>query len=92
VTASEGGGVFLRKTPNGKYIATLDNGSIVEVLPDVQDLNNVPWAHVIANKNGIRIEGWVIQSALTYATPVPNWEPSSTPTTTLTEETITPTP
>ena len=90
ISAHEGGGAFLRKTPNGKFVATLDNGAIIEILPDVQEVNNVAWAHVIANKNGLRVEGWVLQSTMTYATPVPNWEPSSTPT--LTAEVITPAP
>lgn len=92
ISASEGGGVFMRETPNGKFLATLDNGAIVEILPDVQELNDVPWAHVIANKNELRIEGWVLQSAVTYATPVPNWEPSSTSAVISTEEVITPSP
>ena len=91
VTSSEGGGAFLRDAPNGKFLATLENGSILEILPDVTEVNEVPWAHVIANKNGNRLEGWVIQSVLTYATPVPNWEPSPTPIFTPTEE-VTPAP
>jgi hypothetical protein len=80
IAAGEGGGVNLRKTPNGKYLATIDNDSIVEVLPGVEDVNGVTWAHVIATKNGIRIEGWILQSALLYATPVPDWQPTTTPT------------
>ena len=80
VVSDSGGGVNLRKTPNGTYIATLDNGSIVEVLPEVQVLSNTPWAHVIATRNGRRMEGWILQSVLIMATPVPNWQPSTTPT------------
>jgi hypothetical protein len=49
------------------------------VLPDVMEVNGVPWAHVIAVKFGTRMEGWILQSVLVTATPVPNWEPSSTP-------------
>jgi hypothetical protein len=91
IASGEGGGANLRKTPNGKYLATLDNNTIVEVLPDVQEVNGVAWAHVIATKNGVRIEGWILQSTLLYATPVPNWEASATPIFTPTEE-ITPAP
>jgi hypothetical protein len=80
IAAGEGGGVNLRQSPNGKYLATLDNNSIVEVLPGVEDVNGVSWAHVIATKNGIRIEGWILESALLYATPVPDWQPTTTPT------------
>jgi hypothetical protein len=79
ISADEGGGVNLRKTPNGSFIATIDNGSIVEVLPEVEEVNGVPWAHVIATKFGQRLEGWMLQSVLVTATPIPNWEPSSTP-------------
>jgi hypothetical protein len=79
ISADEGGGANLRKTPNGTYIATIDNDSIVEVLPEVQEVNGVPWAHVIATKFGTKLEGWILQSVLVTATPVPNWEPTSTP-------------
>ena len=80
ISSDSGGGVNLRKSPNGTYIATLDNGSLVEVLPDVQELSGVMWAHVIATKNGRKLEGWILQSVLTTATPVPNWEPTATET------------
>jgi hypothetical protein len=80
ILSKEGGGAFLRKTPNGKFLATLENYAIVEVFSDVQEVNGVTWAHVTAVKNGIRLEGWVLQSVLDVATPVPNWQPSATPT------------
>lgn len=80
ISSDTGGGVNLRKSPNGTYIATLDNGSIVEVLPEVLEVSKTPWAHVIATKNGKRLEGWILQSVLTTATPVPNWQPSATDT------------
>jgi len=92
ISASEGGGAFLRKTPKGEWLATLDNGEIVEVLPDVQEVNGVPWAHVIALKGGARLEGWVLQSVIIYATPVPNWVPSSTPIPLTSTEEVTATP
>jgi hypothetical protein len=78
ISSDTGGGVNLRRTPNGTYIATLDNGSIVEVLPDVQELSGTPWAHVIAVRNGVRMEGWILQSVLITATPVADWQPSAT--------------
>lgn len=91
ISSDTGGGVNLRKTPNGTYIATLDNGSIVEVLPEVLEVSSTPWAHVIATKNGKRLEGWILQSVLTTATPVPNWQPSATDTLPVTETaTLTP--
>lgn len=80
IHATIGGGAYLRKDPNGKYLATLDNDSIVEVLPDTQEVSGVTWAHVVAIKNGLRMDGWLLQDVLEVATPVPNWQPSSTPT------------
>jgi hypothetical protein len=82
INANEGGGANLRKMPNGKFLATLDNGTLVEVLPDIQEITGVTWAHVVATKNGIRLEGWILQSVLVTATPVVNWQPSVTATNT----------
>ena len=80
VDATEANGANLRQDPNGKFILELDNGSIVEVQADTQDVNGVVWAHVIAIRNNQRYEGWVLQSVLETATPIPNWSLSSTPT------------
>jgi hypothetical protein len=84
IRVDEGGGVRLRKTPNGEFVTLLENGTYVQVLPDVVVINDIVWAHVVATRNGVRLEGWVIQSALVMPTPVPNWQPSATPTTTIT--------
>jgi hypothetical protein len=80
IKVSSGGGAVLRVTPAGKGITVLDNYSIVQVLPDSQDVGGTTWAHVIANVGGNRMDGWVVQLYLDVATPVPNWEPSATPT------------
>lgn len=74
----KGGGTFLRTTPGGKGITTLDNFAIVQVLPDTQDVSGTTWAHVIASPAGIQLDGWVVQLFLDVATPVPDWEPSAT--------------
>jgi hypothetical protein len=78
ISANEGGGANLRKAPNGKFLAVLENGTLVEVLPDIQEATGVTWAHVVATKNGSRIEGWILQSVLVTATPIANWQPSPT--------------
>ncbi len=78
VKVSKGGGAVLRTAPNGKGITVLDNYSIVQVLPDTQDLSGTTWAHVIASQNGVQLEGWMVQLYLDVATPVPNWAPSAT--------------
>jgi hypothetical protein len=82
ISANEGGGANLRKIPNGKFLAVLENGTLVEVLPDIQEVTGVTWAHVVATKNGIRIDGWILQSVLVTSTPVVNWQPSATVTST----------
>ena len=80
IRASEGGGAFIREKPGGKVLATLGNGSTVTIIPDdLQEVNNVVWVHVFTIVNDVRVEGWMIQSVLVTATPIANWEPSSTP-------------
>jgi hypothetical protein len=80
IDAEEGGGANLRQAPNGKYLMTLGNGMIVEIYPDFRQVNNVTWIHVFVTRNGERIEGWLLETTVNYATPEPNFEPSSTPT------------
>jgi hypothetical protein len=80
VGASEGGGANLRQTPNGKYLMTLDNGTLVDIYPDFRQVNGVTWIHVIVTRNGQRVEGWLLESVVSYSTPAPNFEPSATPT------------
>jgi len=80
VSASEGGGANLRQTPNGKFLMTLDNGEFVEIYPDFRQVNGVAWIHVAATRNGQRIEGWLLESVVSYSTPAPNFKPSATPT------------
>jgi hypothetical protein len=78
ISAVEGGGAYMRKTPAGEFLATLDNGAVVEVLGETQEVRGVIWVKIAAIKNGIRMEGWIIQSVLVTATPVVNWEPTAT--------------
>ena len=81
VKASEGGGAYLRKTPQGQFLMTLSNGTIVEVYPDFQLLDGITWIHVFVMRNGQRYEGWMLESTVAYATPEPNF---GTPTLTAT--------
>jgi len=87
ILAHEGGGATLRETPGGAGITTLDNYTIVEVLPETEEVSGWTWSHIIADQNGVKREGWVLQILLDVATPVPNWEPSSTPSATPAEQT-----
>ncbi len=80
ISANEGGGANLRQTPNGKYLMTLDNGTIVDIYPDFKIVNGVTWIHVFVTRNGQRVEGWLLESVVTYSTPEPNFNASPTPT------------
>jgi cytoskeletal protein RodZ len=80
VSATEGGGANLRQTPNGKFLMTLDNGFPVEISSDFRQVNGVAWIHVFVTRNGQRIEGWLLESVVSFATPQPNFDPSATPT------------
>ena len=80
VSADEGGGANLRQTPNGKYLMTLDNGTVVEIQSDFRQVNGITWLHVFVTRNEQRIEGWLLESVVSYATPEPNFEISKTPT------------
>jgi len=74
-----GGGARLRKSPNGEYITTLNNGTVVEVLGEVQVVNRITWVKVAVLREGQRIQGWVLQAVLAIATPVDDWRPTLTP-------------
>lgn len=80
ISANEGGGANLRQTPGGKYVMTLLNGTIVETYSEFREVNGVTWVHVFVTVNGQQVEGWLLESVVTYATPAPNFEPSATPT------------
>ncbi len=80
IHAREGGGAYIRKEPGGNVLATLDNGAIVQILPNTQEHNGSLWINIVATRNDIRVEGWIIQTVLETATPIPNWDPSETPT------------
>ena len=61
---------------SGTVITPLINGSLVEVLPEIETVGTIPWVRVRTNDN---VEGWVLQSVLTAATLTPTSSPTSTP-------------
>ncbi len=81
VNANAGGGANLRETPGGKLLKTLNNGTIVEVYPEFQVVNGVTWIRVIVTFNGQRLDGWLLETTVTYATPEPNFGTPSITTT-----------
>lgn len=82
ISANEGGGANLREAPGpaGAYIMTLLNGTIVETYGEFEIINNITWVKVYATLNGQKIEGWLLESVVAYATPAPNFDASATPT------------
>jgi len=81
IQANEGGGANLREAPgpDGTYIMTLLNGTIVETYGEFEVVNNITWVKVYATLNGQQIEGWLLESVVAYATPAPNFGATSTP-------------
>lgn len=79
ISANEGGGANLRDAPGGTYVMTLLNGTIVETYSEFQDLNGITWVKVYVSLNGQRLEGWLLESVIAYATPAPNFQASATP-------------
>jgi hypothetical protein len=65
-------GAYVRAEPNfnAKIVDGVLDGSLVQVLPDTVQDGGTTWAHIITN-NGI--EGWIVQSILVTATPLPTW-------------------
>jgi hypothetical protein len=80
ITSPAGGGALVRTEPGGgTVVATLINGSIIQVLPEIQSVGNSNWVHV-QMPNTIR--GWVLQSVLTATTTTPTLQPTLTATAT----------
>jgi hypothetical protein len=79
ITSPELGGANVRTEPGGgTVIVTLLNGSLVQVLPEIEPVGSVTWVRVrLANST----EGWVLQTVLTAATltPAPTFTLTPTP-------------
>lgn len=76
IKANEGGGANLRQTPNGKYIMPLDNGIVVEIMPDARVVNGIQWLHVFVVIQGQRMEGWLLASVVIYDNPAQGITPT----------------
>lgn len=70
-----GGARFRSEPGGGTQLAVLDNGIIVQVLPDIQNVGLDPWVRVRVND----VEGWVLQAVLTPTTLIPTTVPTPTP-------------
>jgi hypothetical protein len=70
------GGAVVRTAPAvGVGIAVLSNGSLVQVLPETQEVSGTVWAHILMEDG---MEGWVLQDVLSPTTQT--FLPTSTPT------------
>jgi len=70
------GGAYIRSEPEvGATLLTLLNGSIVQVLPDIQNVGTTTWVRIRVNN----VEGWVLQSVLAATTEIPTPGLTSTP-------------
>ncbi len=79
IMAATGGGANIRSVPaGGTALAVLLNGTLVQVLPEIQTAGGLAWVHVHWNN----VDGWVLTTVLlaTTETPMP---PTLTPTPTL---------
>jgi len=72
IHTNNGSSVIIHATPGGTTLATLDNGILVEVLPETQVINGTRWAHIRFTQPGIgTVDGWVEQQNLLTGTPTP---------------------
>lgn len=72
VYVRESNGAVVRAEPdfNSPIVTSLNNGSLVIVLPDTATFSGVLWAHIRMEDNR---EGWIVQNFLQTATPKPGW-------------------
>ena len=69
----EYGGAFLRAEPGftAASLGTLENGTLVQILPDTQEADGLFWVHVLVPSSGL--DGWMLQTLVLIATPGPQW-------------------
>lgn len=72
VFTETGQGANVRAAPGSDttILVQLVNGSLLEILPEIQILNGITWLHI---RTAEGIEGWIIQSLVITATPAPGW-------------------
>jgi hypothetical protein len=66
-------GAKLRREPGGTVIRSYLNYTLLQILPETEEVDGLIWVHVIVVEDGT--EGWLLQSLVLVATPAPNWEP-----------------
>lgn len=70
---SQGDGAVIRKSPEGPAITTIQNGYVVEILPDasVSLASGTTWIHVRVKTTTQVLEGWVQLTLVITPTPAP---------------------
>ena len=65
-------GVLVRKTPgfDGEYLTSVENETLIQVLPEVELVDGAYWAHVLLEDGR---DGWMVRALLLTATPAPGW-------------------
>jgi hypothetical protein len=63
-------GAVLRAEPGGTILRSYFDGTLLQVLPELQEVDGVTWVKVIAPDG---TQGWIVQDLLTGAVPPPNW-------------------
>jgi hypothetical protein len=70
------GGATVRSEPGGgTQVEVLINGTIVQVLPEIQNVGTITWVRIQVNGE----EGWVLQDVLTATPLTPTLVPTPTP-------------
>jgi len=72
IMALESNGVNVRADPgyNGRIVSTILNGTLVEVLPEVEVVDNITWVHI---RLADQTEGWIVRDFLISSTPEADW-------------------
>lgn len=72
IRALESNGVNVRSDPgyNGRIVSTILNGTLVEVLSEVEVVDNITWVHI---RLPDQTEGWIVRDFLISSTPAPDW-------------------
>lgn len=70
VNSPTGGGALIRSEPgSGSVVQSLLNDTLVEVLPEMREVNNIVWVRI---RTATGVEGWILREVLATATPAPN--------------------
>ena len=64
-------GAKIRREPGGTVIRSYLNDTLVQILPELIEVDGLVWMHVLVVEDGT--EGWILQSLLLAATPSPDW-------------------